>query len=160
MAPRAPVTARREDRPETWLNPRYPPKRWLKVPFAKCPVGLSLGVLGRKWTPLILRDLGAYHVERFHRLLETIPGIPPKVLATRLKELEAAGLIEKVEASRSPRLVRWDLTERGRDLLPALMLLTAFESKYYGELIHPGRPPMRVHEIYDREAMALLERLL
>jgi DNA-binding HxlR family transcriptional regulator len=144
----------------TWLNPDYPPKRWLRVNFAKCPLGLSLGVLGRKWTPLILRDLGAYHVERFNRLLETIPGIPPKVLSTRLRELEEAGLIHKVEQSRKPILVRWDLTDRGRDLLPALMLITAFESKYYGDVVHPGRPPMKVHEMYDRDAMELLERLL
>jgi DNA-binding HxlR family transcriptional regulator len=147
-------------RSETWLNPKFTPQRWLRVDFEKCPLGISLGVLGRKWTPLILRDLGAYRLERFNRLLESIPGIPPKVLATRLKELEAAGLIEKIEESRSPIRTRWDLTDRGRDLLPALMLITAFESKYAAEEIHPGRPPMKVHELYDREAMSLLESFL
>ena len=145
---------------DSYVAPGFAPKRFLKVPFARCPVGLSLGILSRKWSLLILRDIGAYRVDRFNRLLESIPGIAPKVLSTRLRELEAAGLIRKVETRRSPKLVRWDLTERGLDLVPVLMLVTAYQSKWNAALLHPGRPPMKVHEIYDRRAMRLLERML
>ena len=146
--------------PESCVNPAFPPQRYLTVRFAQCPIGLSLGVLGRKWALLILRDIGAYGVDRFNRLLESIPGIPPKVLSTRLRELETLGLIEKVETSRSPRLVRWALTDRGRDLIPIMMMITAFQSKHNPELLHPGRPPMKAHEMYDREAMQLLESMV
>jgi DNA-binding HxlR family transcriptional regulator len=146
--------------PEACINPVFPPKRYLRVRFDKCPIGLSLGVLGRKWALLILRDIGAYGVDRFNRLLESIPGIPPKVLSTRLRELEALGLIEKVESSRTPIRVRWGLTARGKDLIPVMMLITAFQSKHNPELLHPGRPRMRVREMYDREAMRLLEAML
>ena len=145
---------------EACINPAFPPKRYLKVRFNKCPVGLSIGVLGRKWALLILRDIGAYGVDRFNRLRESIPGIPPKVLSTRLRELEMLGLIEKVEASRTPIRVRWGLTDRGRDLIPVMMMITAFQSKYNAELLHPGRPAMKVHEMYDLEAMQLLESML
>jgi DNA-binding HxlR family transcriptional regulator len=146
--------------PDQCVNPGATPRRFLKVRFDRCPIGLSLGVLGRKWALLILRDIGAYGIDRFNRLLESIPGIPPKVLSTRLRELEEFGLIRKVEVRRSPILVRWDLTERGRDLIPVMMMVTAFQSKWNPELLHPGRKPMRVHEMYDREAMRLLEKLL
>ena len=146
--------------PDACINPAFPPKRYVKVRFDRCPIGLSLGVLGRKWALLILRDIGAYGVDRFNRLLKSIPGIPPKVLSTRLRELESLGLIQKLETSRSPILVRWGLTDRGRDLVPVMMMITAFQSKHNPELIHPGKPTMKVHEMYDREAMRLLEAML
>ncbi|HZY46638.1 MAG TPA: helix-turn-helix domain-containing protein, partial [Candidatus Bathyarchaeia archaeon] len=60
----------------------------LKVKFAHCPIKTSLGILGKKWTMLLLRDIGFRHIDRFNRLLESIPGITPRVLSMRLKELE------------------------------------------------------------------------
>lgn len=121
---------------------------------------LSLGLLGRKWALLILRNIAVYRIDRFNRLRSSLPGIPSKVLSTRLRELEALDLIRKVEDRRSPRLVRYDLTERGRDLIPAMMMLSAFHSKWDPDTVHPGHLPMRVHEMYDRDAMRLLERFL
>jgi DNA-binding HxlR family transcriptional regulator len=136
------------------------PRRYVKVRFATCPMRLSLGLLGRKWALLILRNIAVYRIDRFNRLLESLPGIPPKVLSTRLRELESLGFLVKVEVRRAPKLVRWDLTERGRDLLPAMMMLAAFHSKWDPDTVHPGRLPMRVREMYDREAVRLLERFL
>lgn len=145
---------------EDCINPTPRPRRYLKVRFDRCPVGLSLGVLGRKWSLLILRDIGAYRIDRFHRLLESLPGLSAKVLTTRLRELERLGLLHKVEERRSPRLVRWDLTDRGKDLIPVLMMLTAYQSKWNPELLHAGRPRMRVHEMYDAAAIRLLADLM
>ncbi|MFL6511148.1 MAG: winged helix-turn-helix transcriptional regulator, partial [Nitrososphaera sp.] len=59
-----------------------------QVSFMKCPIKTSLGVLGKKWTMLIIRDIGVYKITRFNRLLESIEGITPRVLSMRLKELE------------------------------------------------------------------------
>lgn len=142
------------------IDPTPRPRRYLKVRFDRCPVGLSLGVLGRKWSLLILRDVGAYRIDRFNRLLASLPGLSAKVLTTRLRELERLGLLRKVEERRSPRLVRWDLTPRGRDLIPVMMMLTAFQSKWNPDLLHRGRASMRVHEMYDRDAMRLLQALI
>ena len=138
------------------INPNPKPERFLTVRFDRCPVALSLGVLGRKWSLLILRDIGAYKIDRFNRLLRSLPGLPAKVLTTRLRELESIGLIRKTEVRRAPKLVRWELTAQGRDLIPVLMMITAYQSKWNPELLHPGRPSMRVHEMYDAEAMRLL----
>ncbi len=121
---------------------------------------LSLGLLGRKWALLILRNIAVYRIDRFNALRGSLPGIPSKVLSTRLRELESWDLIRKVEVRRSPRLVRYDLTERGRDLLPAMMMLAAFHSKWDPDAVHPGRLPMRVSEMYDRDALRILERFL
>ena len=46
--------------------------------FMKCPIKSSLGVLGKKWTMLIIRDIGVYKITRFNRLLESIAGITPR----------------------------------------------------------------------------------
>ena len=37
----------------------------------------SLGGLGKKWTILIIRDIGFHKIEHFNRLLESIPGLMP-----------------------------------------------------------------------------------
>lgn len=84
------------------------------IMYVNCPVEATLGVLGKKWTILILRDIGIYGRDRFSRLLKSVSGIPPKVLATRLKQLEQEGFIKKyVEKSKPPMVVRWSLTEKG-----------------------------------------------
>lgn len=63
---------------------------WLlpDVKFAQCPIKTSLGIMGKKWTMLILRDIGILGVDRFNRLLDSIPGLTARVLSMRLKELE------------------------------------------------------------------------
>jgi DNA-binding HxlR family transcriptional regulator len=48
-----------------------------QVRFIKCPIKTSLGVLGKKWTILIIRDIGFRKIERFNRILESIPGLTP-----------------------------------------------------------------------------------
>jgi DNA-binding HxlR family transcriptional regulator len=67
---------------------------------------------------LIIRDIGVYKITRFNRLLESIPGLTPRVLSMRLKELEKEGFIECAEEKRSPMIVQWRLTEKGKDTLP------------------------------------------
>jgi hypothetical protein len=57
-----------------------PLARWTKgepmVPaaaFSSCPIATSLGVLGRKWTMLVLRDIAMRKMERFSDLMKSIP---------------------------------------------------------------------------------------
>ena len=73
-----------------------------QVKFVNCPIRTSLGILGKKWTILIIRDIGVRKINRFNRILESIPGLTPRVLSMRLKELEKEGLIECIEKKKSP----------------------------------------------------------
>ncbi|MFY9567407.1 MAG: helix-turn-helix domain-containing protein [Nitrososphaeraceae archaeon] len=70
---------------------------WPQVRFNQCPIRTSLGVLGKKWTILIIRDIGFLKINRFNRLLESIQGLTPRVLSMRLRELEKEGYIECFE---------------------------------------------------------------
>jgi DNA-binding HxlR family transcriptional regulator len=118
------------------------------VKFDHCPIQTSLGVLGKKWTLLILRDIGFLKVNRFNGILATLPGLPPKVLSTRLKELEAEGFIECIEESKVPMVTRWGLTQKGEDTLPILMRFIAFGSKWYPDVVFPDKTPRTLNELF------------
>ena len=119
-----------------------------QVSFTKCPIKTSLGVLGKKWTMLIIRDIGVYKITRFNRLLESVAGITPRILSMRLKELEKKGLIERTKEKRSPMIVQWRLTEKGKDTLPILMQLVAFGSKWYSNVVFEDKVPRKLTDIF------------
>jgi DNA-binding HxlR family transcriptional regulator len=128
------------------------------VHFSQCPIKASMGVLGRKWTTLLLRDIGFRKVDRFNHLLESIPGLTPRVLSMRLKELERDGIIRKTEDRDS--VVRWTLTEKGEDTLPILMRLIAFGSKWYAREVFEDKVPRSLNEIFTKpEAQEVVNRL-
>ena len=124
-----------------------------QVNFVKCPIRTSLGILGKKWTILIIRDIGVRKINRFNRILESIPGLTPRVLSMRLKELEKEGLIECIEKEKSlqrPMMVLWRLTEKGKDTLPILMQIVAFSSKWYADVIFEDKKPRKFSEIFPQ----------
>ena len=124
-----------------------------QVNFVKCPIRTSLGILGKKWTILIIRDIGVRKINRFNRILESIPGLTPRVLSMRLKELEKEGLIECIEKEKSsqlPMMVLWRLTEKGKDTLPILMQMVAFSSKWYADVIFEDKKPRKFSEIFPQ----------
>jgi DNA-binding HxlR family transcriptional regulator len=123
---------------------------WPQVKFVQCPIKTSLGVLGKKWTLLILRDIGFLKIVRFNRILESIPGLTPRVLSMRLRELEDEGFIECVGGKRQPTMVVWRLTEKGRDTMPILIQLTAFGSKWYSDVVFEDKRPRTVNEIFPQ----------
>ena len=126
--------------------------------FSNCPIQTSLGVLGKKWTLLILRDIGLLKIDRFNRIVETLPGLPRKVLSTRLRELEKEGFIECSERRKSPMVVRWTMTQKGKDTLPILMRFIAFGSRWYPDRVFADRTPRTLSELFTvPEAKELIE---
>jgi DNA-binding HxlR family transcriptional regulator len=123
---------------------------WPQVRFNQCPIRTSFGVLGKKWTILIIRDIGFLKINRFNRLLESIKGLTPRVLSMRLKELEKEGYIECFEEKKLPMTVRWRLTQKGKDTMPILMQLTAFGSKWYSDVVFEDKRPRKLNEIFPQ----------
>ncbi|HYW82868.1 MAG TPA: helix-turn-helix domain-containing protein [Spirochaetia bacterium] len=129
------------------------------VPIANCPIATSLGVLGRKWTILILRDMTMMKKERFSEILKSTPGLTPRVLSNRLRELEREGMIMRVEKRKGPNFVRWAVTEKGKDTIPILMRFAAFGSKWYAGVVFEDKAPKRLREIYPAwEAQSIEKR--
>jgi DNA-binding HxlR family transcriptional regulator len=121
-----------------------------QVRFVRCPIKTSLGVLGKKWTMLIIRDIGFLKINRFNRILESIAGLTPRVLSMRLKELKKEGFIECTEEKRLPMMMLWSLTRKGKDTMPILMQLTAFGSKWYSDVVFEDKMPRTLKEIFPQ----------
>ena len=143
---------------------QYPTmSEWLLpgVKFAQCPIKTTLGILGKKWTMLVMRDIGILGVDRFNRLLDSIPGLTPRVLSMRLKELEKEGVIQRIkEGKKSSMVVRWILTEKGRDALPILLQFTAFGSKWHADVVFEDKIPRRPDELFQPKAIKLVRTMI
>lgn len=127
------------------------------APLMNCPIATSLGVLGRKWALLVIRDIAMRKTERFSELMKTIPGITQRVLSMRLKELSEAGIITKIKDGGSPRRVRWKLTEKGWDTLPILMSYISFGSKWYAERVFADQSPRKASQVYPQRNLRRFE---
>jgi len=104
----------------------------------------DLGVLGRKWALLIVADIGLRHVDRFSSLRRSNPQLNPRILSRRLRELEEAAMIRRMGGNRAPQPVRWIMTEKGIDILPAIVRLIVFGARWHAENPFRGKLPRRL----------------
>ena len=106
-----------------------------------CSIASTLAVIGDRWTVLVLRDIfrGVY---RFSELQENL-GIAKNLLSNRLAKLVAAGVLEKTPYQDRPVRYEYRLTDKGRDLSPALIALMGWGDRWMAD----GQPPtVLVHD--------------
>ncbi|HWL34282.1 MAG TPA: helix-turn-helix domain-containing protein [Gaiellaceae bacterium] len=96
-----------------------------------CPIAHSLGLVGERWTLLVVREL-LHGPKRYTDLADQLPGIGTNILAIRLKELEAGGLIEKKKLPPPFSSTVYELTPAGRELRPVLHELARFGARLMG----------------------------
>lgn len=87
-----------------------------------CPIERAVGILDGKWTLLILRELFV-GTRRFGELRASLPGVSPKTLTERLRELEHQGVLERTIYPEVPPRVEYSLTRRGRAAWPVIEAL-------------------------------------
>ena len=85
----------------------------------KCPVEITLQLIGTKWKVLIIRDL-LTGTKRFSQLMRSVTGITQKVLTSNLRSMEEAGLIIRTVYPQVPPKVEYSLSKRGLSLMPIL----------------------------------------
>ena len=90
-----------------------------------CGVARALDILGERWTLLIIRDL-LLGPMRYVDLLHSLEGITTNLLATRLKHLEAHGLLAKVPAPPPSGATLYSLTQQGQRLRSLVLELGRF----------------------------------
>ncbi|MFA0812532.1 winged helix-turn-helix transcriptional regulator [Microbulbifer epialgicus] len=103
-----------------------PHKKFLR---SRCPIVNGLDVFGDKWTLVILRDLICGE-ETYSELASSPERIPTNRLAERLKMLEAENIVKKSLYQNKPKRYRYLLTEKGKDLLPALQEIARWGNKH------------------------------
>jgi len=104
-----------------------------------CPVEVTLQKIGRKWTLQIIRDMFQGET-RFSGFLKSNPKLSTKILSLRLKELEEIGLIEKTIKRKTPLLIEYHLTEKGRALGAVVRALAIFSIKHNPEEVFEEIP--------------------
>jgi DNA-binding HxlR family transcriptional regulator len=93
-----------------------------------CGIADALGIVGDRWALLVLRELG-FGVHRFNDI-QVNTGAPRDSLATRLRQLEEAGLITRRRYSEHPPRDEYLLTDAGAALGPALNELRIWGETY------------------------------
>jgi DNA-binding HxlR family transcriptional regulator len=116
-----------------------------------CSIAASVAFVGDRWTLLILRD--AFRgVRRFDDLCNDL-GIARNILTDRLDKLVAHGILAKVPYQDRPVRHEYRLTDKGRDLSPALVALMRWGDRWAVD----GLPPtLLVHDACGAELEQLL----
>lgn len=93
-----------------------------------CPVAVASEIFAGRWTPIILRELLA-GAQQFNEIHRGIPLISRPLLARRLRELEAAGVLTMESLGRT-RGHRYRLTEAGEEFRPVIEGLAAWGQRW------------------------------
>jgi DNA-binding HxlR family transcriptional regulator len=121
-----------------------------------CPVAHALECVGERWSLLIVRDL-LRGPKRYTDLAEGLPGIGTNILAGRLRDLEAAGLVEKRKLPPPAAVTVYELTDYGRDLEEAIQALARWGARTLGppqseDEVRPGWSVDAIRTIFDPHA--------
>ena len=95
----------------------------------------AVELIGRRWTGAILRALLA-DVRRFNDLAAAVPGLSDRMLAERLRELEAEGVVIRHVIPATPVRVEYTLTEKGLGLESVVRAVADWVGTWPGEA-HP-----------------------
>jgi DNA-binding HxlR family transcriptional regulator len=95
-----------------------------------CGIAKALDVIGDRWTILIIRELLIRGACRYTDLKNGLPGIATNLLSDRIRELEAAGLIEREDAPPPVAATVFQLTEAGEQLYPVVDAIGRWGVRY------------------------------
>lgn len=106
-----------------------------------CPVAHALDLIGERWALLVVREL-MHGPKRYTDLAEHLPGIGTNILASRLRDLEACGIVAKRTLPPPAASRVYELTEYGQALRPAMRELALWGARSLG-------PPTVHDELFD-----------
>src|SRR5262249_46934385 len=93
-----------------------------------CPVCHALELVGERWALLVVREL-LKGPKRYTDLLEGMPGVGTNILASRLRELEAGGILQKRRLPPPAASTVYELTDYGRELEEPLYALARWGAR-------------------------------
>jgi DNA-binding HxlR family transcriptional regulator len=88
-----------------------------------CPINYALESFGDLWSLLIVRDIVYFGKRSYGEFLESDEGIATNILAARLEQMEAKGILHKRPHPFDRRKELYELSEKGLDLIPILLEL-------------------------------------
>ncbi|OZG75513.1 hypothetical protein BTA51_01960 [Hahella sp. CCB-MM4] len=97
---------------------------------SNCPINFILETFGDKWTLLVIRDLMFKGKRHYGDFLASEEKISTNILADRLQRLEERGVINKTIDPNNRSKFIYSLTQKGKDLLPVMLEITAWSGRY------------------------------
>lgn len=107
----------------------------MKKDLPKCPVEITLQLIGDKWKVLIIREL-LTGTKRFGELKKSVGNITQKVLTSNLRTMESNDLISRKVYAEVPPRVEYTLTETGHSLKPILDSMVVWGTEYQKKNSH------------------------
>lgn len=96
-------------------------------PRLDCAVDAAMSVIEGRWKTVIICKLAhANQPLRYNQLMNGIQGISPRIFTLQLKEMERDGILTRTVLSEAPKCVEYELSDRGRSLIPILIQLAAW----------------------------------
>lgn len=89
----------------------------------------AVELVGRRWTGVILRAL-LHGANRFGQIRDSIPEMSDRMLASRLKELEAEDIVTRTVIPDTPVRIEYGLTDRGKDLQRVIATIEAWADRW------------------------------
>ena len=105
-----------------------------------CPVAHALGLVGERWALLVVLEL-MRGPKRYTDLAENLRGIGTNILASRLRDLEAGGVVAKRTLPPPAASKVYELTDYGRELRPVIRELALWGARTLG-------PPTHADELF------------
>ena len=124
----------------------------------------TVEMFGDQWSLLVIRDIMLMNRRHFRELLtESMEGIASNILADRLQRLVKQGIIVKSHDASHKQKAIYSLTEKGIELLPLLMEMTAWGHKYLpgsqlrglARILEEGGPKLRAEFMDELRAAHL-----
>jgi DNA-binding HxlR family transcriptional regulator len=132
----------------------------IEGPRSYCPINLSLEIFGDTWTLLVLRDMMFAGKRHFRELLQSDERISSNILAERLARLVEHGVLTKAGDPTHKQKAVYSLTEKGIALLPIVVQIGAWGSRWVPEAKKLDAPARRiVREIQEGGPRAWSRRM-
>ena len=106
-----------------------------------CPMAHALDLVGDRWALLVIREL-MHGPKRYTDLVDRLHGIGTNILATRLRDLEAHGIVARRTLPQPAASKVYELTDYGRELRPAMRELALWGAHSLG-------PPTVEGELFE-----------
>lgn len=121
-----------------------------------CPIAAACEIFAERWTPLVLREFLSGS-RRFNELQRGVPLMSRTLLAQRLRELEAAGMIERIP-KQDGRGFEYRLSRAGEELRPIILQLGEWGQRWVytrvaKEDLDPGLLMWDMHRRINTEAL-------
>lgn len=113
-------------------------------PRSFCPINLSLELFGDAWTLLVLRDMMFAGKRHFRELLQSDEKISTNILADRLARLVEHGMLTKADDPTHKQKAIYSLTEKAITLLPVVVQIGAWGSRWVPEAKKLDAPSRRI----------------